>query len=75
MRYKTAQAWREAAMQRHQGVDDKEVEVRRLKAFKHIEKSGVSVTRDVWDDYMLYILGKMELDEYQSYLLFKHSGK
>ncbi len=74
MKYKTAQAWKEAAMQRPQGVDDGEMMRREKIARAHMLQGGKNVGSDVWEDYMLYITGKMALEEYQAYLLFKHSG-
>jgi len=74
MKYKTAQAWREAAMQRPHGVDDVEVACRKQAAHKHVLQEGGQPKGDIWEDYMLYIMGKMDLEEYQAYLLFKHSG-
>jgi len=73
MKYKTAQAWREAAMQRVQGVSDVEMAHRKQLAQAHVLKEGDALSDDVWQDYMLYIMGRMELEEYQAYLLFKHS--
>jgi len=73
MAYKTAQAWKEAAMQRPQGVDDAEAGRREAQARKHVLQEGKQPVGDVWEDYMLYIMGKMDLEEYQAYLLFKYS--
>jgi len=73
MKYKTAQAWKEAAMQRAQGIADIEVARREQQARKHILQEGKEPNEDVWEDYMLYIMGKMDMEEYQAYLLFKHS--
>jgi len=73
MKYKTAQAWKEAAMRRAQGVDDDELVRREKIARAHILQEGKNAGSDVWEDYMLYITGKMDLKEYQAYLLFKHS--
>ncbi|MDQ6968383.1 MAG: hypothetical protein Q9M14_06865 [Mariprofundaceae bacterium] len=74
MAYKTAQAWKEAAMQRAQGVDDVEAARREQVARAHILQEGKEPSDDVWEDYTLYVMGKMDLEEYQAYLLFKHSG-
>lgn len=74
MKHKTAQAWGEAAMQRPQGVSDMEMADRKQRAQAHVLKEGRDLGDDVWEDYMLYIMGKMELEEYQAYLLFKHSA-
>jgi len=74
MKYKTAQEWREAAMQMPQGVSDMEMAQRKQRAQVHALKEGKNLGDDDWKDYMLYIMGKMELEEYQAYLLFKHSS-
>ncbi len=73
MKYKTAQAWKEAAMQRSQSIGDAEVSRREQQARKHVLQEGKSLHGEVWEDYMLYIMGKMDIKEYQAYLLFKHS--
>jgi len=73
MAYKTAKAWKEAAMQRPQGVDGAEMHQREQRARKHVLQEGKQPVGDVWEDYMLYIMGKMDLEEYQAYLLFKYS--
>ena len=73
MAYKTAKAWKEAAMQRPQGVDDAEMHQREQQARKHVLQEGKQPVGDVWEDYMIYIMGKMDLEEYQTYLLFKYS--
>ena len=73
MAYKTAQAWKTAAMQRPQGVDDGEMARREGQARKHVLQEGKEPNGDIWEDYMLYIMGKMDLQEYQAYLLLKHS--
>jgi len=73
MRYKTAQAWKAAAMQRPQGVSDIEAERRKRLAYEHVLRNGEKTSGDIWEDYILYITGRMEKEEYQSYLLFKHS--
>jgi len=46
---------------------------RERQARKHVLQEGKQPVGDVWEDYMLYIMGKMDLEEYQAYLLFKHS--
>jgi len=74
MKYKTAQAWKRAAMQRPQGVSDVEMVRRKQQACDHVLQNGGKASGDIWEDYMLYITGRMEEEEYQSYLLFKHSS-
>ena len=73
MDYKTADEWRQAAMDRPNGVDKDESESRREMLRQHQLQQGVSASSDSLADYELYIQGKMGIDEYQSYLLFKHS--
>jgi len=73
MEYETAQVWKRAALQRPQAVSDAEAERRKQLACDHVLQNGGKTSGDVWEDYMLYITGRMEKEEYQSYLLFKHS--
>jgi len=73
IKYKTAAEWQRVAMQRMQGVNREEQDKRREQAQVHIQSEGIQSNADLWADYELYILGKMELEEYQDYLLFKHS--
>ncbi len=72
MDYKTADEWREAAMKRANGVDEDESGRRREMVQLHQLESGVEA--DARADYELYILGKMEIEEYQQYLFLKHGG-
>ncbi len=74
MDYKTAAKWREAAMKRTNGVDEDESGRRREIVQLHQLESGVEADADVRADYELYILGKMEIEEYEQYLLFKHGS-
>jgi len=74
MKYETALAWKKAAMHRDQCIGDKEVQRRKQMAKDHVIRNKKEASGDGWDDYMLYIMGKMELEEYQAYLLFKHSN-
>jgi len=73
VKYKTAQAWKASAMQRAQGVSDAELERRSEIARNHIDQHDEGSSAEMWEDYMLYITGRMEIEEYQAYLLFKHS--
>jgi len=73
IKYETAAEWQQVAMQRMQGVSRDEQDKRREQAQKHIQAEGIQPNADLWADYELYILGKMELEEYQDYLLFKYS--
>ncbi len=73
MKYRTAVEWREAAMKRENGVDADEIKQRRVRVQQHQLQEGVVADADALADYELYILGKMEMQEYQDYLYFKHS--
>jgi len=73
MGYRTADEWRKAAMKRENSVDAAASKHRREKVRQHQLQEGVEVDSDTLADYELYILGKMEVEEYQSYLYFKHS--
>ncbi len=72
-KYKTAEAWRDDAMQRENGVSDAEAASRRKQAEAHYKQEGVSPDADTCADHELFILGKMDMQEYEQYLLFKHS--
>jgi len=71
--YPTPAAWREAAMARPNGVDELESARRRSIARRHYAGDG-EPDADTLADHELYILGKMTLDEYQEYLVFKHGN-
>jgi len=71
--YQSADAWRKAAMQRENGVSEAESKQRRKQAEAHYAKENVQPTADILADHELYILGKMEIEEYEQYLLLKHS--
>ncbi len=73
MKYETAEQWRNAAMQRADGVGAEESERRRQTVRSHHAAEGTEPDAETLADYELYILGKMEMDEYQQYLLFKHA--
>ncbi|WP_038247124.1 hypothetical protein [Ghiorsea bivora] len=72
-KYKTAETWRDDAMQREHSVSDVEIASRRKQAEAHYEKEGVTPDADTLADHELFILGKMDMQEYEQYLLFKHS--
>lgn len=72
MKYKTAKAWRDAAMLRANGVSDIEIEQRRTQATLHYTQSNEQPDADILADHELYILGKMDMQEYEQYLLVKH---
>jgi len=71
--YESADAWRDDAMVREQGVSDAEAASRRKQAEAHYAKENVQPTADILADHELFILGKMDMQEYEQYLLFKHS--
>ena len=71
--FETPEAWRKAAMLRKNGVDAPESERRRAMVNAHHAQEGTVPDVEQMADYELYIHGKMEVDEYQQYLLFKHS--
>jgi len=70
--YSSAAAWRTAAMQRPAVIDAVESARRAGIAHAHNQQQGIS-DADTLADQQLYILGKMDIEEYQAYLLFKHS--
>jgi len=72
VKYTTAQIWKDEAMRRANGVDEVESERRRDMVRQHQLQEGVEINAESLADYELYILGKMDMDEYQQYLLFKH---
>lgn len=74
MKYKSADQWRDAAMSRANGVTEEESELRREIVRAHQLKEGAEADADMLADHELYILGKMDIDEYQQYLLLKHGG-
>ncbi len=73
MKYATAKEWCEAAIKRENGVSDAESQQRRMLAEAHYAKENVQPTADILADHELYILGKMDMKEYEQYLLLKHS--
>jgi len=72
--FSNANDWRDAAMQRVSLCDTAESERRKILADAHNQKEGMS-DPNVLADQELYIQGKMDIDEYQNYLLFKHSNQ
>jgi len=72
-KYQTAEAWRNDAMQRDNGVSDAESVQRRQQAEAHYKQEDVNPDADILADHELFILGKMEIEEYEQYLLLKHS--
>jgi len=72
MKYETAEQWHDAAMGRACGVDESERERRRTMVQSHYLQEGTEPDAERLADYELYILGKMDIEEYQQYLLFKY---
>lgn len=70
MPYATPDAWREAALARPAGVDAAEQHRRRELAAAHHRRHGMPDAQALADQE-LYIQGRMDLDEYRDYLLFK----
>ena len=70
--YSSAAAWRNDAMQRDSTIDAAAVQQRQQMADLHNRQESI-VDADTLRDPQLYIQGKMSLDEYQDYLLFKYS--
>lgn len=72
--YDNAQQWRQAAMSRACRVSEEESERRREVMRAHHMSAGIEPDTDQLADYELYIYGKMDMDEYQQYLVFKHGA-
>jgi len=72
--YNSHSAWHADAMQRESQLSDAEVQQRQSIADAHNASNGIS-DAETLADQQLYILGYMEIEEYQAYLLFKHSPK
>jgi len=72
--YDNAHQWREVAMARACGVSEEESERRRERVVSHHRSEGTEPDADQLADYELYIRGKMDIDEYQQYLLFKYGA-
>ena len=73
VKFTNAHAWRDAAMRRSSDINVAESNQRRAAADAYNQEQGIS-TPDMLADQQLYIQGKMGLEEYQEYLLFKHSS-
>jgi len=71
--FTNAHAWRDAAMRRSSDINGAESNQRRAAADAYNREQGISAP-DILADQQLYIQGKMDLEEYQKYLLFKHSA-
>ena len=70
--YANSLMWRQAAMLRPSSISHDEIKQRREIAKIHNSSNQIS-DADQLMDQELYILGKMPLEEYQRYLLFKHT--
>jgi len=73
VKYTDANAWRDDAMQRENGVSEDESKQRREQAKVHYKSEGIVPNADIAADHELFILGKMDKKEYEQYLLLKHS--
>ena len=60
-------------MQRENGVSDADAKQRRSVAEAHYQQEDVMPDAEAIADHELFILGKMDMQEYEQYLLFKHS--
>ena len=72
VRFTNAHDWRDAAMQRSSDIHVTESNQRKAAADAYNRQHGISAP-DILADQQLYIQGKMDIEEYQKYLLFKHS--
>ncbi len=70
--YNTAEDWYNAAMQREPLCTASESIQRQARAEAHNQQENIH-DPDSLNDQQLYIQGKMDKDEYQDYLLFKHT--
>jgi hypothetical protein len=66
--------WRDAAMRCSSDISEAELSRRLAIADAYNRQQDIS-DPDILADQQLYIQGKMDLEEYQDYLLFKHSAK
>jgi len=70
--FNNAHDWYTAAMQRPSLCTPCESVQRQQQADTHNHQQHIH-NADSLSDQQLYIQGKMDMDEYQDYLLFKHS--
>lgn len=70
--FSNADDWWDAAMQRSPDISVAASNQRAAAAEAHNREHSIS-DPDTLADQQLYIQGKMDLEEYQEYLLFKHS--
>jgi len=71
--YASSAQWHDAAMQRESLIDAAESDQRRAIADAYNRQHSIT-DADTLADQKLYIQGKMDMEEYQDYLLFKHSN-
>jgi len=69
--HESAQAWFAAAMMRISTLDETQIRQRQAIADAHNACNGIK-SPETLIDQQLYIQGRMELDEYERYLLFKY---
>ena len=60
-------------MQRENMISQYETDKRRAQAQQFYAQDTSPPDSDILADHELFILGKMDLEEYEQYLLFKHS--
>ncbi len=59
-------------MLRESNISEADINQRRALAAKHYAAESVQPDAETLADHELYILGKMDMQEYEQYLLFKH---
>jgi len=69
--YESAQAWFDAAMGRPSLLDEAGVRQRQAIADAHNACNGITDPA-ILADQQLYVQGRMEIEEYERYLLFKY---
>jgi len=72
MKYESAEQWHAAAMKRSSSLSNEESGRRRQMVQDFHRNEGSDPSAEQLRDYELYIQGKMDMEEYQQYLLFKH---
>ena len=72
MKYTSAKVWLAEAMQRQTALSEVEISNRKAMAAAHYAQEHITPDAETLADHDLYILGKMDLEEYEQYLLLKH---
>ncbi|MDQ7004528.1 MAG: hypothetical protein Q9N67_06275 [Ghiorsea sp.] len=72
MKYTSAKAWLAEAVQRQTTLSEVEISNRKAMAAAHYAQENITPDAETLADHDLYILGKMDLEEYEQYLLLKH---